>query len=88
MKDGVDMGKIGAVSAADDRPPLDRFRADDVLEPDLELWGIKAIADCLGVAENTVRRWAHDPASGLPVSKPMGRWFARRKALRAWRQAR
>ncbi len=77
------MGKIGR-----DKPPLDRWRADEILEPDRELWGMKAIAACLGVAVDTARRWAQDPDSGLPVSKPMGRWFANRNALLAWRQYR
>ncbi len=77
------MGKF--LKIEDARPPLDRWRADDVLEPDRDLWGLKAIADCLGVAVDTARRWANDPASGMPASKPMGRWFARRSALMAWR---
>uniref|UniRef100_A4WS88 DNA-binding protein n=1 Tax=Cereibacter sphaeroides (strain ATCC 17025 / ATH 2.4.3) TaxID=349102 RepID=A4WS88_CERS5 len=71
-----------------DRPPLDRWRADAVLEPRQGLWGLPAIAKCLGVSIDTARRWANDKASGMPVSKPMGRWFAYRTELLAWRQKR
>lgn len=67
-------------------PPLDRWRADAVLEPNRPLWGLSAIAACLGVSVDTARRWATDPESGMPVSKPMGRWFAERSALMAWRR--
>lgn len=80
------MGKFMKIE--EEKPPLDRWRADEILEADRALWGLKAIADCLGVAVDTVRRWANDPASGLPVSKPMGRWFARRAQLLAWRAQR
>ena len=80
------MEKKGAV--AEVLPPLDRFRADDILEPDADLWGMKAIGRCLGVSEDTVRRWALDPASRLPVSKPMGRWFGRKRELLAWLRTR
>ncbi|MBL4919316.1 DNA-binding protein [Tabrizicola sp. DMG-N-6] len=80
------MGKSLAIP--DDPAPLDRWRADDVLEPNRDLWGMKSIASCLGVAVETARRWANDPASDLPVTKPMGRWFARSRELRAWRARR
>lgn len=68
------------------QPPLDRWRLDAVLEPNRPLWGLSAIAACLGVSTDTARRWATDAASGLPVSKPGGRWFAERTALLAWRR--
>jgi hypothetical protein len=68
----------------DDRPPLDRWRADEVLEPNGGLWGMKAISRYLGVSVDTVRRWVNDDASGLPVSKPAGRWFAEKNELLAW----
>lgn len=71
-----------------DKPPLDRWRADEMLEPDRGLWGLKAIADCLGVSVETARRWATDPACDVPVTKPVGRWFARRRALLDWRARR
>lgn len=71
-----------------EQPPLDRWRADAVLEPSRPLWGMRAIADCLGVSVDTARRWAADPGSGMPVSKPMGRWFAERAPLLAWRRLR
>lgn len=59
-------------------PPLDRLRLDAILEPNRPLWGLGEIAACLGVSIDTARRWATDPSSGMPVSKPMGRWFAER----------
>lgn len=71
-----------------DHPPLDRWRADAVLEPNRPLWGMRAIADCLGVSVDTARRWAVEPGSRMPVSKPMGRWFAERGPLLAWRRGR
>ncbi|RWR29468.1 DNA-binding protein [Sinirhodobacter populi] len=71
-----------------DNPPIDRWRADAMLEPDRKLWGLSQIADVLGVSPDTVRRWANDPSSNLPVSKPMGRWFAVRRDLLAWQRLR
>ncbi|MFV0303408.1 MAG: DNA-binding protein [Paracoccus sp. (in: a-proteobacteria)] len=71
-----------------DHPPLDKWRADAVLEPSRALWGMRAIAACLGVSADTARRWAADPVNNMPVSKPMGRWFAERGALLAWRRSR
>lgn len=82
----MEMGRI--VKAEADNPPLDRWRADDVLEPDRDLWTLKAIGECLGVSAETARRWANDPDCDVPVTKPMGRWFARKRALLAWRARR
>lgn len=82
------MGMERKVEAQQARPPLDRWRADEVLEPNRPLWGLAAIAACLGVSVDTARRWASDPASGMPISKPGGRWFAERRALLAWRRQR
>lgn len=70
----------------DDRPPLDRWRADDLLEPENGIFGMKAIARCLGVSVPTVKRWVNNPKSGIPISKPMGRWFANRGELLAWQR--
>jgi|GEM_PF-3096004 len=69
-----------------DMPLLDRWRVDAVLEPNRALWGLTEIAACLGVSVDTARRWAKDPRNDLPVSKPMGRWFAERNQLLAWRR--
>lgn len=83
------IGKMAKkIMVAGDAPPLDRHRADEILEPDADLWGLKAIAACLGVSEKTASRWANDPACGLPVGKPMGRWHGRRNALLGWRRSR
>lgn len=71
-----------------DAPPLDRWRADEILEANRPLWGLSEIAACLGVSTDTARRWANDPDSGIPISKPMGRWFAERKTLLEWRRNR
>lgn len=80
----MDMGK-----KIDEQPQpiLDSWRADAVLEPNRALWGLAEIAACLGVSRDTVRRWAKDADSGMPISKPGGRWFAERRALLAWRRA-
>ena len=75
-------------ATTEDFPPLDRYRADEILEPDADLWGLKSIAACLGVATETARRWAGDPTSGLPVNKLMGRWFGRKRAILAWQRTR
>lgn len=83
------IGKLGkSVRVPEDPAPLDRWRADDVLEPNRGLWGMKAIAGCLGVSVETARRWANDPACNLPVTKPMGRWFAKSRELLEWRAGR
>lgn len=66
----------------DDNPPLDRWRADEVLEPDRPLWGLPLIAQIAGVSIDTVRRWHKD--TDAPISKPGGRYFTTRRALMAW----
>lgn len=68
--------------------PLDRWRADEVLEPSRPLWGLTEIAGCLGVSVDTARRWAKNPDYSLPVRRLGGRWFADRRDLMAWRRAR
>lgn len=67
-----------------DMPPLDRWRADAVLEPDRKLWGLPQIAEVLGVSVDTARKWARDPA--VPIYQPAGSGshFAFRNELRAW----
>lgn len=89
MQNKVERGSIVRSLPSDaERPPLDKWRADEALEPNRPLWGLGEIAACLGVSVDTARRWAQDGASGMPVSKPGGRWFAERRALLAWRRQR
>ena len=70
-----------------ERPPLDRWRVDAVLEPERPIWGLPHIAKTLGVSVDTARRWARDPA--VPITKPegSGQHFAFRSALMAWLKA-
>lgn len=78
--------KEAGMAHPQDRAPLDRWRADEILEPNRALWGLTEIAACLGVSVGTARRWAQNDATGMPVSKPGGRWFSERRALLAWRR--
>lgn len=71
-----------------DKAPLDRWRLDQVLEGDRKLWGLEAIAACLGVSKDTARKWANDPATGCPITRPAGQYFAFRSQLMAWLGAR
>lgn len=70
----------------DDLPPLDRWRLDEVLEPDRCLWGLPQIAQAAGVSVDTVRRWHRN--TDAPISKPGGRYFSQRTALIRWLNAR
>ena len=65
-------------------PPLDKWRADDVLEPNRPLWGLPSIAKALGVSVDRARELARNPA--VPISKPegSGSYFAYLSELRAW----
>jgi len=50
-----------------------------------KLEGVKAIADHLGVAERTVRRWCRARRiAGVPIMKTGGRYFAFEGDLRDW----
>ena len=50
-----------------------------------KLVGVKAIADCVGVTERTVRRWCRSRlVVGIPILKAGGRYFAFEADLRAW----
>jgi hypothetical protein len=71
----------------EERPPLDRWRADTLLEPERPLWGLPVIAKVLGVSVDTARRYARDPA--VPISQPegTGQYFAFRSELLAWLKA-
>ena len=70
-----------------DRAPLDRWRADEVLDQGRPLWGLTEISGCLGVSVDTARRWAKNPDFKLPVSRLGGRWYADRRELLAWRRS-
>lgn len=78
------MSRIDPTTA--ERPPLDRWRLDDVLEPDRHLWGLTEIARAAGVSVDTARRWYH--RTDAPISKPGGRYFSTRRAMLAWLNAR
>lgn len=64
-------------------PPLDRRSLDAMLQAKPEmLWGLEEIARALSVNAKTARRWADDGKA--PITKPAGRYFARRSELNAW----
>lgn len=67
-----------------DQPPLDRWRADAVLEPNRPIWGLPAISKVLGLSINKTRELAKKP--GVPIHRPTGciQHFAWRSELRAW----
>lgn len=67
-------------------PPLDRWRADELLEPDRPLWGLKAIANVADVSIDTVRRWYR--STDAPISRPGGRYFSTHWAIIGWLRAR
>lgn len=68
----------------DEVPPLDRWRADGVLEPARPIWGLPAIAKVLGLSINATRKLAKLP--GVPIYLPAGcsQYFAWRSELVAW----
>lgn len=70
----------------EDLPPLDRWRLDEVLDPEPrgKLWGLPQIAEALGVSVDTARKWSHIPA--VPIYRPegSGTCFAFRSELLAW----
>ncbi|EYD74085.1 hypothetical protein Rumeso_04338 [Rubellimicrobium mesophilum DSM 19309] len=47
-----------------------------------KLWGLRAIAQALGLSVDTTRRLARKP--GVPIYQPAGRYFAVRSELNAW----
>lgn len=67
-----------------DRPPLDRWRADLLLEPERPIWGLPSIAKVLGVSVDTARKWAREKS--VPISQPdgTGQYFAFKSELVAW----
>lgn len=72
------------MTANPDRPPLDRWRADALLDPERKLWGLPLIAEALGVSVDTARTWAK--MDGVPIYRPAGTgsYFAFRTELLAW----
>lgn len=71
-----------------DKPPLDRWRADAVLEPERKLWGLPMIAEVLGVSIGTARKLARQP--NVPIYKPEGAgcYFAFKSELLNWLRSR
>lgn len=67
-----------------DRPPLDRWRADLLLEPERPIWGLPSIAKVLGVSVDTARKWAREES--VPISQPdgTGQYFAFKSELVSW----
>jgi len=82
---GFEMGKFQKADA--DNPPLDRWRADEVLEPNRPIWGLEEIGKVLGLSVNKCRELAKDPR--VPIYKPegSGRHFAYKSELVAWLRA-
>lgn len=80
------MAEMGKNKIAELRPSLDRWRLDKVLEPDRPLWGLSEIARMAGVSVDTVRRWHR--RSDAPISKPGGRYYSTRNAMKSWLAAR
>lgn len=74
------------MSKNDNLPPLDTWRADEILQPDRQLWGLHQIAAAAGVSIDTARRWSQK--TDAPISKPGGRYYSTRKALMSWLNAR
>lgn len=70
-------------------PPLDQWRADEMLQPPRpkpveKVWGLQGIASVLGVSIDTARRWANSPKIDVPITRPAGRYFAMRSELLEW----
>lgn len=67
-----------------DKPPLDRWRADAVLEPERKLWGLPQIAEVLGVSVDRARNLAKLPE--VPITQPpgSGTYLAFRSELMTW----
>ncbi len=71
-----------------DIPPLDRWRADEVLDRRLNrreaIWGLSEIANAIGVGVDKARELAK--RDDVPITRPPGskRYFAFRSELMAW----
>lgn len=71
--------------------PLEHWHLDEMLEfqqmdsrlgPRDKLWGLEAIAAAMQISTKTAKRWADEGKA--PITKPAGRYFARRSELNAW----
>ncbi|WP_240540179.1 DNA-binding protein [Paracoccus sp. pheM1] len=67
-----------------EQPPLDRWRADAVLDPERKIWGLGQIAEVLGVSVDKARALAKLPE--VPIYRPAGSgsYFAFRSELMTW----
>lgn len=66
-----------------ERPPLDPWRFDDITKGPEKIWGLKAIAEVLGVSTDKARSLATKP--NTPIYRPEGAgYFAFRSELMAW----
>ena len=76
------------MSANPERPPLDRWRADALLDPERKLWGLPLIAEALGVSIDTARTWAKMDGAAVRICSSLRGWLPRRtRVLRAKRVA-
>ena len=65
------------------RPPLDQWRFDALTNGPEKIWGLKAIADVLGVSVDKARKLAK--LEHTPIYRPDGlSYFALRSELHAW----
>lgn len=78
------MKENGKMEKIIDVPALDRWRLDEVLEPNRPIWGLDNIAKILGLSRDTVRKLAKCP--GVPIYQPegAGNYFAFRSELFEW----
>lgn len=78
------MTNNGKIEKNIDVPALDRWRLDEVLEPNRPIWGLDHIAKVLGLSRDTVRKLAKMPE--VPIYQPegYGGYFAFRSELLAW----
>lgn len=65
-------------------PPLDRWRMDELLEPNEPIWGLPHIAEVLGVSVGTARKLARRVE--VPIYRPDGSdsYFAYKTELKDW----
>ena len=76
--------RVKLIEAPLDVPPLDRWRADEMLEPNRPVWGLTSIAKVIGLSVDKTRALAREP--GVPIYQPEGcsQYFAWRSELLAW----
>lgn len=70
-----------------DKPPLDRWRFDEAVEPSRPIWGLPAIAKVLGLSISKTRKLAKQPE--VPIYLPPGcsQYLAYKSELLAWVRA-